>query len=455
MNTLLAGLIREDQSYFEVTPTQAYWLDDNIDREYKLYDRTHGTINLTYEVSGPFDWELFKKSMDFLVRRHESLRATFHKQGTTFFMKVESPDNGLYEPEHITDSPRDVDHYRDLTTFKGHKFDMENGPLFLVRVIKCKPDMHVIAFKIHHVIFDGWSIDILRRDVFVAYTAFASGSSPVLPPLEFQFKDYLALINRQIRINYETDRKYWSEKYSQAPPKVLIPGMKQEEVPVTKKVIEFETSDLPGSILDSVNFLSKKFGISLFEVLQGAFNYYLLRETGQPDILIGTYVLGRDYPGCDAQIGCYAKTVLIRTVLEPDDSFATCLRKVARSNHDMRARTSYPLRYFLEELLPGGIRSGNAFWNINLQFSDGRKKWKPQDAAPYDGPGVRLLPDYPGNSLVQYDMQLSFILRENRLQLYTVYDGYSFTADVVKSFISSFSSFAGKLFESILCDQIR
>ena len=217
MNTPLTGLIREDQSYFEVTPIQTYWLDDDIDREYKSHDRIHGTMILKIEVRGEFNTEVFKKSIDFLVRRHESLRATFHKKGTAFLMKVERPDNGLYEPEFIPDSPTDEDHYEALANFRGHKFNITDGPLFLVRVIRCKPDIHVIAFKIHHVIFDSWSTMVLRREIFPAYIAFASGRVPELPELEFQYKDYLALINGNLRMNYEMDRKYWSEKFSQAP----------------------------------------------------------------------------------------------------------------------------------------------------------------------------------------------------------------------------------------------
>ena len=441
------GLICEGQSDFEVTPTQIYWLDDDIDREYKRYDQVHGTIILKYEVQGNLDMEVFKKSISFLVCRHESLRATFHKKVTAFVMKVESPDNRVYEPEFIRDPPCDEDHYETLSNFKGHKFDVENGPLFLSRVIRRKPDLHVIAFKIHHVIFDDWSLRVLTKELFLSYGAFASGRNPPLPEPKFQYKDYLALISKSLKANYEADRKYWSGKYSQLPPRLRIPGMKLSDVPMTERVIKKEVAFLPDGILDRVVLLSRKYGVSLFVILQAAFKYYLLKETGQRDILIGTYAFGRDYPGCDDQIGCYAKTVLIRTVLETDDSFPTCISKVERSNHDMRTRTGYPLRYFLEELLPVGSRSGDFYWNINLQFIDERIGEEPEagDAALKNGPSVRLLPNYYGNTLIQMDMELAFVHLRDRMQLVVHYDGASFALEAISRLISSFSTFAGEL----------
>jgi iturin family lipopeptide synthetase A len=107
----------------------------------------------------------------------------------------------------------------------GHHFRLQEGPLFLVRIIRSAADEYIISFKIHHVICDSWTIEILMNDLIEAFKAIIKGNEPHLPRLAYQYKEYLALDNYDRNLNRENDRKYWSSLYNRLSPDLTLPGI--------------------------------------------------------------------------------------------------------------------------------------------------------------------------------------------------------------------------------------
>ncbi len=369
--TKAIGIEYNGERYYKILPAQRYWVDDEIDQEYKKIEKTHGVMTMDYDIIGLFRVDCLMLAIAYLVRRHESLRSTFHKLGDQYFLKVEKGDSPDFVPvykDFSCHATADAKAINSFVLFEDHKFDLQKGPLFLVRVCKTGEDNHMLSIKLHHSIYDGWSINVMLRDLLVAYEAFTRGQQPDIPDLKYQYKDYLAVEGRHAETNYTAHRKYWTDKYLSLPPEILLPGASRSASDMSEKFLKMVTIPFPKNIFDKLNRLAKEYSVGMFVLLQATIKSYLYHTTGEPDLVVGTHTFGRDYMDSENQIGGYATTVVLRTIFDPEDSFSECLDKVKKSNDDMHQYSAFTLLNRLEEMLDPGEKVYGKFWRINLEY---------------------------------------------------------------------------------------
>lgn len=438
------------ETYYEITPTQLYWVDPHIDAEYKQCDKIHGNVSRGWQISGYFDLDIFKKAVHLLVSRHESLRATFHNINGNYFMKIGDKESPVYNPELIDLREQEVEKdsmVKTLMRFDGHKFGMEKGPLFLMRLIRVEEEKYFLALKIHHVIADTLSLTIFERDLFIFCKDLNQGLPPRLVPLKFQYKDFLFFSNWVAHKSHDADINYWSSMYNDLPGQLLIPGTVRTNTDPKHRAYKYERwFEFSEMVVEKMNGLAGKLSTSLFVIIQATFNTFLLDQTGQNDILVGTYVFGRQFRSCEDQIGCYAKTALIRTVLDRRDSFYETVKKVKKANEDMRDHQAFPLKSYLERMLPAEHPTGTAFWNINLQFSETKymsagilhRNIEPSSPPKPDCEISHV--HIPGlmNSLVSQDLQLKFQFKDKAVLIEAQYDGSLYSPVIIKKFMSTY-----------------
>jgi NRPS condensation-like uncharacterized protein len=430
--------------YWEVIPFLVYWLDEqNTEYKGRLQCR------VLRRISGHFDLFAFRKAIAYLICRHESLRASFAKIGDKYFTAIAEADSQLYGVDFRDVRPGGPEHdipLNQLLYFEGHKFELSNGPLFLVRIIQTGDEEYLLTIKLHHAIYDGWSLDVLLRDVAIAYNAFTGGKEPVLPELKFQYKDYMYFKNRLIRNNYTLQQQYWQSLYAGLPGELAIPGAKK--VP---EVQEFRNAKLTcyylsAEIIAKLNTLSGKYDTSLFIILQAAFKLYLSAITGQHDIVIGTMSFGRDeLPGIEDQIGYYAYTDLVRTVLDKSDSFGDVVTKVKKSNKDMKENNICTLISHLIDLLPPGKAINTTdFWKINLGYSDGFGFYLDvtgkNDLSP-EGIVIRYVPGVFEDTGTDLDIKIQFQNFRHRMEIAVQYDCDIYDGVVIDTLLNDYLTY--------------
>ena len=200
--------------------------------------------------------------------------------------------------------------------------------------------------------------------------------------------------------------------------------------------------------LAKLNSLARMFSTSLFVILQATFKIFLFKKTDQNDILIGTHVFGRDYKGWEDQIGCYARTALIRTIFKENDSFQECISKVVKSNRDMYEHRAFSLKDMLDNMLPPDYDLDIPYWNINIQYYENRTSFLSErnlsnlEAQTYINTTPMPLPSTVISSVIPIDMQLQFYSLNNELNLEVQYDGSRFDKLTIENFTSDYLSYA-------------
>jgi len=429
-----------------VTPVQLYWLDSRIDTEYKRLSASHGSIITILKLEGFIDETVLQQSVMYLLERHESLRTIFLRQQEDYMMQLLPARLDLFYKSYACEeqAPGETS-YLDIVEFNGHHFDTSAGPLFIIRFVRVGSGVQMLAVKIHHVIADTASLNILRRDLLVAYQSFSAQKEPVLPALHGQYGDHLKRQNVLAQLKWQADKEFWESLYERLPVRLYLPAKNLKE-----RLLQQVVFQICSPVADGLKRLAGKYKTTLFIVVQAAFKYFLGKEMGVFDILIGTYVSGRDKAEYSQQIGCYAKTMLIRSVFSSLQVFEEVVEIVKKANRDMYEHQAYTLRNRLEHLQPAGHNTGSAFWDINLQFSNqpGSDFFTTQSPPPDAGSSFRTtiiekrVNEVP---VIPIILQLNFSVIDKKMYLKTEYDTSVFNPQTISSFLGKFQAYMEKI----------
>jgi|GEM_PF-1382400 len=435
----LNRVTHDTQVFHRATDTELYWVDPLCDQQFKANEPWHGTCLNVYEVHGNLDLAALGKAYRYVMQRHESLRTAFAMADGRVLSRVlaSCPD---YEYTDLCGTT-DVAAVRKLIVYDGHRFDLENGPLLLLRVIRTESDRYIMAIKCHHVIMDTLSEDILFRDLSTAYLSFSNGRVPELPALPLQHKEFLALTNFHKSTNYRRDESYWTTCFDFLPPDLFVPGAKQIMDTSKDRICECRDYVVAEADAEKLNALCQRFSVTHFVALQAVLRHFFARATSQRDLVIGTFGNGRDHPGTEEQIGCYARTILTRAILTEGDPFKTVLQKVQRANDDARSHTAYTLFDLFNKFLVDRDYKYGTFWKINMLYNDYDTVSVQDDAPslPADEIAVRPLSGYsPMNRKIGLDLQWQFNKQAGLLAMQIQYDSGRYDQEAIEALASGF-----------------
>jgi hypothetical protein len=374
--------------------------------------------------------------------RHESLRSSFLTVGDKYYIAVEEA-SARYEAAFIDRRgvPDGGETERSFY-FEDQTFDVQLGPLILVRIIRTEEEEYLVSFKIHHSIFDGWSIEILMRDLLTAYGVFIKGQTPVLPSLKFQYKEWLNFKRRLIRGNFSWQREYWRSLYDGLPGEMSIPGEKKQVLARPCRNGEKASYYMSMKARTGLQNLATKHNTTLFIVLQASFLLYLYKLTGQHDILIGTMMYGRDgLAALEDQIGFYSYTDLIRAVFDRTDSLDEAIERLKKSNEDLAQYCDYTLLMALSDMVPSPEAP---FWKINMEFEDAAGFAVKTPVIPATSPGsmqLHVLKDRNAKMVTNMDIKIKFENQREKLEIRVLYDLERYSLPVIGNLINGYLHF--------------
>jgi 3-oxoacyl-(acyl-carrier-protein) synthase/acyl carrier protein len=329
-----------------------------------------------YEFEGELDREAFSRSWSSLIDRHEVLR--------TVFVTVEG------EPRQRVLSTGGSDfrlEYSDLRSLSGEEktrvsselvdeevnrvFDLEQGPLLRARLIQTDSQRYVFVFVMHHIISDGWSMNVLVKEVLSLYESYRQGKGDTLPPLKIQYKDYAHWQNRQLEgDSYKRHREYWLKQIHSPNLLKVAPDFKRPALKTFNgKIYKYS---LGAPIYDRAMVYGKQNKVTTFMVMTAAIQSLLYLETLQEDLLIGSPVSGRTNKQLEEQLGMYTNTVLLRSFISKDYSFSTILDNTKNTLHKANEHQEYPFDLLVKDLKFNRSANHSALFEIGFTYHD----WK-------------------------------------------------------------------------------
>ncbi len=326
------------------------WFLDQLMPENAFYH-----IPLPVTLTGRLKVAALEKSLQELVRRHEVLRTTFAMidgQPMQIIVDQQQLSLSLLDLSQIHQEVQEKEAQKIEQGFIQAPFDLRSGPLIRAMLVKLAQQKYRLLLVMHHIVSDGWSLEIFRKELSTLYTAFATEQLPQLPVLPTHYADF-ALWQKHYLLGdlLEEHLAYWRQQLAGAPDLHSLHTDKPRLAEPTFRGGS-EVFLLPGSLAAQLHELSQRHRATLFMTLLTAFKILLYRYSGQADIVVGTPVANRRHYDTSNMIGFFVNTVVMRTIFSPTLSFRQALERVRQVVFGAFAHQDMPFEQLVEALQP-------------------------------------------------------------------------------------------------------
>ena len=306
-------------------------------------------------LTGPLNVVALEQSLTEVLRRHEILRTTFRAVDGQPFQSIASAEPFILpvtDLECLPEAEREAEARR-LATEQAHQpFDLANGPLFRTTLLRLGEEDHILQCAMHHAVSDGWSIEILNKEIGSLYQSFSTGQPSPLPELSIQYADFAHWQRQWLQGEVlETQLSYWKKQLAGAPPSLDLPTDRRRPAVPTFHGAR-QSVVLSKSLTEALKGLSRQEGVTLFMTLLAAFKVLLSRYTGQEDIVVGTPIAGRNRAEIEGLIGFFVNTLVLRTNLSGNPTFKELLSRVREVALGAYDHQDVPFEKLVEELQP-------------------------------------------------------------------------------------------------------
>ena len=193
-------------------------------------------------------------------------------------------------------------------------FDLSRGPLIRAKLIRLAEDEHALAVTMHHIVSDGWSMEIIVRELAQLYDAFSQGEESPLPELEIQYADYAVWQREWLQGEVlERQLEYWKRELEAVA--VLDLPTDGARVAAASYRGASERMWLSQEVTEKLKQQSQREGVTLFMSLLAGLQVLLARYSGQQDIAVGTPIAGRNRAEIEGLIGFFVNTLVMRVDL--------------------------------------------------------------------------------------------------------------------------------------------
>ncbi len=398
-------------------------------------------IPVSLQLNGIYDVDNLRKAISAAIQRHEILRTTFVLDDLNqieqriltidelgFTMGYEDY-RGASNPDTLAQDYILKDQYK--------PFDLKNGPLLRASLLQLADDSYVFYYNMHHIISDGWSMEILTRDVFAFYELYTTKKSNNLPKLEIQYKDYAAWQAKKVkRATGSLDRAYWLERFSGDIPLLDFP--RNTPRPKVKKY----KGDCFGIVLSNeitadIQSFTQELGGSKFMVLLAAWNVLCYHYTSQKDIVIGIPVSGREHPDLENQIGFFLNTIALRNKIDPQEHFVDFYKKVKETTLEAYSHQNYPFDLLVEELELHRDISRSPIFDVLIDYHGVASESMVNSNT---GEITSM-----SSSTVKFDLELHFYEVNDTIELLLKYNTDIYEASLIRKLIGHFKKIVSQI----------
>jgi amino acid adenylation domain-containing protein len=339
---------------------QRLWFLDQLEPGNPAYNLAAAVL-----LTGPLDRPAFAASLEEVVARHEALRTTFGLADDADGEPVQriAPPAPLPLPgidlAGLPEEAREAEALRLAAEEVMRPFDLARGPLLRAALLRLDAARHVALLTLHHMVGDGWSIDLLVRELAALYPALAeapAGLPSPLPPLPVQYADFVLWQRASLRgAELETQLAFWRGALAGAPAVLDLPSDRPRPARASGRGGAV-ASALSAERAEALKAVGRQAGATPFMTFLAAFYALLHRLTGETDLVVGTPVANRRRPELEGLIGFFANTLALRAQIPGlpagEPTFAGLLAVVREAALSAYAHQDLPFERLVEELAP-------------------------------------------------------------------------------------------------------
>ncbi len=316
-----------------------------------LYPGT-AALNLccAYHFREPVDPGVLTAALTILQRQHDVLRTRITGAAGDLRVTIAPPAEFALERVDLRRGELALDEV--LTAFSRRAFTVSGGPLIRGQLITVDDTRSTLVLKLHHIITDWWSFDVLHAELSEAYRALRGGAQPAAGRAEVQYADF-AFWQRQLEAAgvFDAQLGFWRDYLAELPPPLTVGGTGGHGHGSGPQIgrVAFE---IDAQTAAAARAFARERGATVYGVLMTAFAVLAHRLSGNEDLLIGTPTANRSAPGLARLVGYVMNTVPVRWRFGTGDTFAGLLGRFMAGFPQALANADVPVGRLITALAP-------------------------------------------------------------------------------------------------------
>ncbi|MEU6078883.1 condensation domain-containing protein, partial [Micromonospora sp. NPDC047074] len=371
---------------------QRLWFLHTLDPNSTAYN-----TQTAWHIDGEINLDHLENAITEITRRHEVLRTTFTEHdGIPHQVIHPTPHHHTTRHDLTHIDPRHHDHHIHtiLRSELDKPFDLTAGPLLRCQILTLTPTTHILCLTWHHIVLDGWSVNLLHNELHHLYTDLIHQRPPSLPPLKTQYAD----IAQRQRHRWETtdaqDHLHQLAARLRDAPPICHPPTDRPRPDTTPGPTAVHRTELPTHALSTLHTLATHTGSTPFGILLAAFQLLIHRYTTQNPVVIGTPLAGRTDPDAEKLIGFFVNTLPLAVDIHPHHTFRQFLRHSRTVLMHAVTHQDIPFDKLVEHTQP--TRNRHTPPLIQTVFTGGNVTGIADEAVPLHTATMRPLPAVAG-----------------------------------------------------------
>jgi amino acid adenylation domain-containing protein len=392
------------------------------------------------ELDGTYQLDYFMHAIELVIDRHEILRTVFMEDENGLVKQLILTKEELGFTVEYKDFRAELNkeekakQYLEKDFYKP--FDLKKGPLLRASIIQLSENQYIFYYNMHHIISDGWSLDVLSRDVFAFYEALKNNTEVGLAELRIQYKDYsawqLSLLDEPSQAIH---RDYWMDQLGGEIQALNLIRYKQRP-PVRSSSGQRLAANIDQKTSDDLKQYCSTHGGSLFMGLLSVWNVLMYRYTGQSDIITGVPIAGREHTDLQDQIGFYLNTLALRNHVNSEECFEEIFEGVKASTLEGYAHQMYPFDRLVEELNVPRDMSRNAIFDFMLTLQNISEEELQDSKEEISFDQITNM----GTSPSKFDINVTFQDRKTHLSIHVLYNPDVYDQELIENLIRHFKN---------------
>ena len=382
------------------------WFLDRLEPGSPVYN-----LPARVRLEGALDPARLRWSLSAVRQRHEALRTTFAARDGEPVQRIHPPSEvelplvdlgGLADPLAAAEGIGALDAVR--------PFDLASGPLLRTTLLRLGPGDHVLLLTVHHIVWDGASLNVFIRELSALYRG-----APALAEPAVQYADYSEWQRRRLQgEGLERHLAYWRQRLARAPATLDLPTDRPRP-PLPSGRGAGARLEVDAATAAALRAVARREGATVFMTLLAAFTAVLARCARQLDVVVGTPTANRGRPELEPLVGFFANSLVLRVDVAAGATFRQLLARVREVTLGAYSHQEVPFEKLVEALRPERVPGQNPLYQTVFALEDSLRP-------ALDLPGVTATPLAADSRTAKFDLALYMEDRDGRLTGLLEYD---------------------------------
>ncbi len=364
-NSLIKHLKNIQRNLYELSFSQErLWFLQQLDTTNVFYN-----IPLIAWLDGNLNIQALESAFNHILQRHEVLRAIFPKSNSGLpTLEIIDDFKIKLNPQNV---PNEKKAFDIIKQYALQPFDILSKPLINIQLVSIGESRHLLLISMHHLLADGWALNILSNELTELYDALILGNEARLSPIQMHYYEYSKWQRHVVSTKkYQKQLQYWKttlKDYSRLDFPTDYPRPTRNNFQG-----DMENFIFPTDLADEINDFASNQGVTVYTVMLAALNILLSRYTGKKDIIIATPVSNRSIPEVENLIGTFMNTLVLKTNLHDIDNFQQVLDATKQVTLDAFDNQDLPFEYLVEQLNPDRSLNNSPIFQFLFLYETGK-----------------------------------------------------------------------------------